>query len=104
MMSNFSKHLGVENYEIFYTIKEKVVSFRKGINLSGSGDKEEVILKSFFEEKQVNLVALTGLSNEFIYKHLLVVHSLVMLIPFTIFKSEVLTTINVASYRTSPSR
>lgn len=67
-------------------------SFCKGINLLGLGNKESVILEPFFEEEKDNMV-ITDQSNEFIYKHLSFVHNLGVLIPFTPFEPEVLTTI-----------
>lgn len=55
MATNSLKHLRVEDFKTLYTTKEYVAAFCKSINLSTSGDEEDVILKPYFDEENVIL-------------------------------------------------
>lgn len=56
MASSSLKCLRVRDYEAIYTTKEKVISFRKSINLFGSEDEEDVIIEPCSEYERINLV------------------------------------------------
>lgn len=75
---------------------KKVDSYHKGVKLLGAGDEADVILDFCCEEEQVSIVTSGNYSNEFFYVNLHIIHELWVLIPFTLFDFEVLTTMNVA--------
>ncbi|KAI5396152.1 hypothetical protein KIW84_062376 [Lathyrus oleraceus] len=69
---------------------------KMSLGLSDSGDEDDVILEICVEEEQIKIVVLPNSPNPFFYLEISVVQDLGVLIPFTMFKAEVLATANVA--------
>lgn len=51
-------------------------SFRKIINLSGSGDEEKIILELCSEEERINKASLVDLEAEFFYIYFPIIYDL----------------------------
>ncbi|KAI5442031.1 hypothetical protein KIW84_011192 [Lathyrus oleraceus] len=72
--------------------------------LASTGHKEEdVILEPYFETERANTVTMSGSFDPYFYLHLPIIHELGLLIPFTPFESDFLTTINVVPSQVMPN-
>lgn len=60
------------------------------------GDEEEVILEACSKVEKVNMPALDEFPFPYFYMHLLIIHHLGVIIPFTPFEAEVLVAVNVS--------
>lgn len=89
------KILGVDDYDMVYTKKGKVGSFRKGLNLSSLGDDEHIILKSYSKDEMAHMMPSDDLEGDFFYTHLPIVQDLKVLTSFIMFEFEVLKHINI---------
>lgn len=101
-METIVKCFNAKDFASLYYNKERIIVFLWQIRLSNTRHEYYVILKSCFEEKRVNMVALDSSPIHYFYFHLSIINDLGVLILVTLYKVKFPADVNVASSQFTP--
>lgn len=97
-MGKGNKHIKVQDFVSMYSEEERVVAFWRQIDLSNTRQEEDVIMEICLKYERVNMFVKVISLISYFYFHLPVIFYLGVLIHFTQFEVESLSTANISPF------